>query len=126
MLAFHILGIIWAIKCCYATFGGFRASKALLPADHAAEPVKFIVRHIILFVSFAYLGGIVASKFLFDGAVWSIGYIGVLAIYEGYSDTLVLLKCHHFAFRTKIKLIMSSMFSFTSLVFFIVNLIELI
>jgi hypothetical protein len=72
----RILAILWLAFCCYACFNELRAVLALHPTAGLWPAWCFFASLCLL-----YLAGIVASLFLFRGAIWPRWILALIAIF---------------------------------------------
>jgi hypothetical protein len=72
----RILGILWAVYCCYGSFNLLRTLLSFHPT-----PGQEVARYVLASFCLMNLAGIVASIFLFRGARWARWFVGLLAVF---------------------------------------------
>jgi hypothetical protein len=84
----RILGILWAVYCCYSSFNLLREMLRLHPAD---QPDLWIAWSVLALLCLIDMAGIVASIFLFRGARWARWFVGSLAGFVLFSGIAYFL-----------------------------------
>src|SRR2546427_8699365 len=77
MKAHRILGILWFALCCFTCFNMLRSFPTI-------QPVAPFVWFVLVSYCLLNLAGVVASMFLFRGALWTRWILCLLAIFMAF------------------------------------------
>ena len=87
----RILGILWLAFCSYSSFNLLQTLQSLHPhapevaqtlqSLHPVDPEYEVARFFLVFSCLIFLAGIVASIFLFRGAIWPRWIVALIAIF---------------------------------------------